>query len=150
MDDPELEPWDDGTPEREDGRPSELVLAVRLLAASAALKAFQILEIVFTHGDRVSHPAALVDIGGFVIWILLIVFLWRGNAFARTLVLVATAWDMIGAFSAASIVYAIGGSQTSRVVTVAERGHRVRRGMPAPASGVPRVVSQAMTPATLK
>jgi hypothetical protein len=109
---PDLEPWDSETPERKDGRPSELVLAVRLLAASAALKAFQILEIVITHGDEVlSNPAGLANLGGFVIWILLIVFLWRGNAFARTLVLVAMAWDMIGAFSAASIVYAIGGSQ---------------------------------------
>jgi hypothetical protein len=112
------EPWDTGISDTEisDGgtaRPSELVLSVRLLAASAAFKTFEILQAVYDLGLTwvQSHPAAWIELGALLIWVLLIGLLWTGNSFARTLLLTAMAWDIMNAFSTAGLVYAVGASQ---------------------------------------
>jgi len=106
------ESWEMEAEESGDRRPSELVLAVKLLAATTAFKVIEILLALFHLGlDWVqSNPSAWLELGGLAIWVLLIALLWMGNAFARTLLLVAMAWDIMSALSSASILYAAGAS----------------------------------------
>jgi hypothetical protein len=106
-------PWEDEPDDDKDGRPSELILAVKLLAGSAVFKLFDIAEKLYDAGfDWLrSHSAAWIELGEFGIWLALIALVWAGNSFARTLLLILMAWDIMNAFSTASLLYAIGASQ---------------------------------------
>jgi hypothetical protein len=107
------ESWEGETADDREGRPSELVWAVKLLAVSAAFKMFEVLQAVYELGWAWvrSHPAAWIELGEFAIWLLLVALVWMGNSFARTLLLILMAWDIMSAFSTASLVYAVGASQ---------------------------------------
>ena len=43
------------------------------------------------------------------LWAILIVLTWKGNSWARTMIIVAIAWDVLQTISTATVLFAIGG-----------------------------------------
>ena len=94
-------------------RPPTVTLAVKLLGGSVAFSLFTVLRLWSALGwDWVStHRAAWVRPGTLALAALLILLTWLGNSWARTMLLVAIAWDVVSALTSATLLYAIGGAK---------------------------------------
>jgi hypothetical protein len=95
------------------GRPSEVTLAIRLLGGSVAFSFFTVFRSWSFFGwDWVaSHQTAWIRPGTLALSAILIALAWMGNSWARTMLLVAIAWDVISTVSAATLIFAIGGAR---------------------------------------
>jgi len=103
-----------GSPETEGaeaGRPSAVTLATKLLAGSLAFSTFKLLDrwpgaagFEFIAPNR----AVWVRPGMLALWAVLIVLTWKGNAWARTMIVVAIGWDVLQTIGAASLFFAMG------------------------------------------
>src|SRR5215813_5059467 len=107
---PANESWEEESDLKADGRPPDVRLAVKLLAGIVAFNLLKIVELWSRLGpDWVAgNRAAWIRPGVLILWALLIALTWKGNSWARNLVLVAIAWDALGLLTAAGLLTALG------------------------------------------
>jgi hypothetical protein len=94
-------------------RPSQVALATKLLAASLAFSTLKLLSLWSRAGFGLVAPNRAAWFGPFLLalWGVLIALTWKGNSWARTMIVVAIAWDAVHTISTATMLYAIGGGR---------------------------------------
>jgi hypothetical protein len=92
-------------------RPSQVALATKLLAASLAFSIIKLLDrwpgaagFEFVASNR----AAWIRPSMLALWGVLIALTWRGNSWARTMIIVVIGWDVLQTIGAASFFFAMG------------------------------------------
>jgi len=96
----------------EDRRPSQVSLATKLLAASLVFSAIKLLDFWSQAGLGLVglNRAAWFVPFLLALWAVLIALMWKGNSWARTMIIVAIGWDAVQTITKATMLYAIGGS----------------------------------------
>jgi hypothetical protein len=92
-------------------RPSQVALATKLLAGSLAfstLKLFDRWPGAAGFEFIASNRAVWVRPTMLALWAVLIVLTWKGNSWARTMIIVAIGWDVLQTIGAASLFFAMG------------------------------------------
>jgi len=105
--------WDDETSEASGGRPPGVKLAIKLLAGTVIFNLIKLFEFWSRLGLEMflaTHAAWIrpVELAATAV---VLALTWSGNRFARTLVLVAIAWDVLGMLSAVGLLVVVGGSR---------------------------------------
>ena len=105
--------WEEEASQGGAGRPGDVELAVKLLAGSVAFNMVKIFALWSRLGLTwvVAHRGAWVRPAALAACAVLIALIWKGSSWARNMVLVAIGWDVLGILSAASLLFAIGGSR---------------------------------------
>jgi hypothetical protein len=103
--------WEE--PHDPDARPAEVTLAVKLLAGSIAFGAIKTVELWSRLGMEwvAANRAAWIRPATLTASAAAVALTLKGFSWARTLVLAAIAWDIMQLLSAASLLFAIGGSR---------------------------------------
>jgi len=94
-----------------DRRPSQVTLATKLLAGSLVFSTLKLLDFWAGFGLVAPNRAAWFVPFLFVLWAVLIALMWKGNSWARTMIIVTIGWDAARTISAATILFAIGGGR---------------------------------------
>jgi len=97
----------------EDRRPSQVTLATKLLAGSLAFGTIKLFDFWSRAGFELVAPNRAAWFGPFLLalWAVLIALMWKGNSWARTMIIVAIGWDAVRTISAATMLFAIGGGR---------------------------------------
>jgi hypothetical protein len=92
-------------------RPSQVTLATKLLAGSLAFSTLKLLDFWYRAGFELamSNRVAWFRPTLLALWGALIALTWKGNSWARTMIIVAIGWDVLQTISTAGLLYAIGG-----------------------------------------
>src|SRR5512133_345652 len=93
--------WEEGASETRDGRPPDVRLAIKLLAGTVIFNLIKLFELWSRLGLEMflANRAAWIRPVELTATAVVLALTWMGSRFARTLLLVAIAWDVLGMLS---------------------------------------------------